>query len=32
MIKSKHNGSHEYKARFVTKGYSQIHGKDIEKL
>ena len=24
-IKSKSNGSHEYKARFVAKGYSQIY-------
>ena len=27
-IKSKSNGSHEYKARFIAKGYSQIYGKD----
>ena len=27
-IKSKSNRSHEYKARFIAKGYSQIYGKD----
>ena len=27
-IKSKSDGSHEYKARFVTKGYSQMYGSD----
>ena len=27
-IKSKSNRSHEYKACFIAKGYSQIHGKD----
>ena len=27
-IKSKCNGGHESKARFVAKGYSQIYGKD----
>ena len=28
MIKSKSDRSHEYKACFVAKGYSQIYGKD----
>ena len=27
-IKSKSDGSYEYKARIVTKGYSQTYGKD----
>ena len=27
-IKSKSDSSHEYKACFITKGYSQIYGKD----
>ena len=31
-IKSKSDGIHEYRARFVAKGYSQIYGKDLEKL
>ena len=30
-IKSKSDGSHEYKARFVAKVYSQINGKDNRK-
>ena len=28
MIKSKSNEGHDYKVRFVVKGYSQIYGKD----
>ena len=27
-LKYKQDGSYEYKARFVAKGYSQIYGKD----
>ena len=29
-MKSKSNGSHEYKVRFIDKGYSQIYGKDYK--
>ena len=27
-VKSKRDGNHEHKARFIAKGYSQIYGKD----
>ena len=31
-LKSKSNGSHEYKVRFIAKGYSQIYGKDYKEI